>query len=260
MVSIDYLQLEVHYFALGTAGSSCFLWYYNMPRSIECRAGTHFFTACQVKVPCNIETEVDWYWNPLNMPNKTLLITNSGSNGTRIKALPNAMCSSNASTPIIRLYILSLTGLNNSHAGYYWCQLRVVNYRGSNPVGELLPSNQCYVGVRDMAENCDYGEHTDTWMCAQKESVTAGSGYTQDIRPTLSVMLTLVSASPTVRIAIDSGPSDNSRDPFIEMSVTILEMVFLVVIVICMVIIAFLFCCLFRKHRRGREGKYKYNN
>lgn len=189
------------------------------------------------------------------MPNKTLLITNSGSNGTRIIALPNAMCSSNAST---RLYILSLTGLNYSHAGYYWCQLRVVNYRGSNPVGELLPSNQCYVGVRDMAENCDYGEHTDTWMCAQKELVTKDSGYNpQDIRPTLSVMLTIVSASSTVSIAIDSGLSDN---PFIKMSVTILEMMFLVAIVICMVIIALLFCCLFRKQRRGREGKYKYND
>lgn len=227
-----------------------------MPRSIECPAGTPFSTACQVKVPCSIETEVDWYWNPLNMPNKTLLITNSGSNGTRIRALHNAICSSNASIPITRLYTLSLTELSYSHAGYYWCQLRVVTYRGRNPVGELLPSNQCYVGARDMAENCDYGEHTDTWMCAQKESATDGGGYNaQNIRPTLSVMLTIVSASPTVSIAIDSGPSDNSRDPFITMSVTILEMVFLVTIVICLVIIALLFCCLFQKHRKRREGK-----
>lgn len=226
-----------------------------MPRSIECRAGRPFSTACQVKVPCSIETEVDWYWNPLYMPNKTLLIRNSGSNGTHIRALPYAICTSNSSTLITRLYTLIRTELNHNHAGYYWCQLRVVNYRGMNPVGELLPSNQCNVGVRDMTENCDYGEHTDTWMCAEKESVTAGSGYsTQNVRPTLSVMLTTVSVSPTISVAIDSGPSDNSRDPFITMSVTILEMVFLVAVVICLVIIALLFCCLFRKHRKRREG------
>lgn len=251
------------------ATDNCLLWYYNMPRSIECREGTRFSTGCQVKVPCDVETEVDWYWSPQNMPNTSLLITNSaGSNGALVRApMPsNAMCSLNG---LVLLYTLTLARLNNDHVGYYWCQLRVIG-SGTSHVGDLLPSSQCYVSIRNTTAKCDYGGHNNTWMCAQNQSMTTITATTttastdgetlHSVRPIPAVtqLSTLNSPQPTVDVNIDKGPSDKNRDPLVQMPVTVIEVVLLVVIMICAAIVALLMGCLIHKHRKGREGEYLY--
>ena len=232
------------------------MWYYDMPRSIECREGTHFSIPCQVRVSCDIKAEVDWYWNPLNKSNTTLLITDSSSNGTRVRALSlsQGTCNLSATEMIDHFYTLTLERLNYDHVGYYWCQLRVDN-SSAKSTGDLLPSNQCYVSVGDTVKNCEYREHYDRWMCAQKPSAPTG-GIEEDLHIIISPTQTTIQNSPLPTVTVDDkGPTDNGRDnPFSKMPVSIIEAAFLVTIIICTAIIVILICCLFHKYRKRRDS------
>ena len=226
------------------------MWYFSMPRSIECRVGTPFVLPCHVRVSCDIKVEIDLYCSPLDRPNTTLLITDSSSNGTHI----GAMCDPNATDTVDHLYTLTLERLNYDHVGYYWCQLRVDN-SSTKAMGEILPSNQCYVGVGDTVKDCVTGEHYDKWICAQSQSVSTLSDLEEgllNITPTHTAILN--SPLPTV------DNEDNSRDnPLNKVSVSIIEGAFLLTIIICTSIIVILMSCLFRKYKKKREsGKEKH--
>ena len=238
-----------------TDTENCFFWYYNMPPRIECREGIHFSTACQVRVPCGVDTAIDWYWSPVNSSNSTLPISDSDSNGVRVRALTTsrAVCNRNTSAVLQDLYTLTLARLNSEHAGYYWCQMKIVSSEISTVGYHLLPSNQCYVGVRDTTEECDYAENRDTWMCAVKEINKDFSEYSYSVGPS-RVATQSASPSPTVDVTAEGEPCDNDRGPSVMMSVTTTDIIFLVVIAMCVVIMVLLTACLICKHRKRREG------
>ena len=239
------------------------MWYYEMPHSIVCREGTHFSTACQVKVPCEVETEVDWYWSPLGRPDLTHLITDSNPSGARVRSssTPCHGLNSTSTRPYLHhFYTLTLTGLSSENAGYYWCQMRVVDEWGSASgdgaaVPDILPSNRCYVGIaaKDMREECEYDDHSDVWRCAQGQTPSGGCGSTarsELVTATQSTVSTM--PFPTV------NPAHISEDSLLyKMRVTVIEAALIVVVLICMLIIAVLIGCLTCKRRKTRKrGRY----
>lgn len=230
---------------------NCYLWYYTMPSSIICREGTRFSMACQVRVPCDVEPEVNWYWSPHNAPNVAHMVTNSDTGGVRIRALlsSKATCNLNGTTMLHHFYTLSLSELSEKNIGYYWCQLKVTNETNSAR-GDLLPSNKCYVGIADSVGECEYGNHTDTWICARNKTTRISDSFegVYTIEPTL--LETQHTPSPTI-----TPPKKNNENYLIRMKVTIIEVAFLCVTMTCVVIITLLICCLVRRRRKQREGK-----
>lgn len=245
------------------------MWYYSMPRSILCREGTHFSTACQVQVPCDIETEVDWYWSPLNKSNVTHLFNDSNSNGAHVRALisPKEMCGSfnittydgtviTTSASLQHLYTLTLTGLSSDNAGYYWCQLRVVDTQDSmSGVVErnLLPSNLCYVDINDTGKECEYGDHKDIWKCAENLTSSTVNSLKQMQSELVTATQFTVSTILSSPIQTVSLSTNNKNSPFFKLQVRVIEVAFIAVIVICMLIIAILIGCLVYKHRKRKR-------
>ena len=180
------------------------MWYYSMPRSIECRPGTPFVLPCHVRVSCDIKVKVDWYWSPLDRPNTTVLITDSSSDGTHIGAvsLSLKMCDPNATDTVDHLYMLTLERLNYDHVGYYWCQMRD-NNSSTKAIGDLLPSNQCYVSVGDTVKDCVTGEHYDMWICAQSQSVSTPSDFEEGLlNSTAKMIVSYVPRKISVRLPL----------------------------------------------------------
>ena len=138
-----------------------------MPESIVCQDGTYFSTACQVKAPCGVKTNVTWYWSPENKSNSSFVITDSSSARTRALHLQMDSCANN-SVMLYHFYTLTLAGLSSKNVGFYWCQLEIIDEKESNTaVSNLLPSDKCHIGVDDKLPGCEYGKHKDEWKCAQ---------------------------------------------------------------------------------------------
>ena len=227
-----------------------------MPQSIECRAGIHFSTGCGVKVPCGFETVVEWYWSPVHSPDSAIHITNSDSTKVRVLAASREMCKYDSTALLGDLYTLTISNLSNDHNGYYWCQMRVVE-SGYGIPGDLMPSNQCYVSTGTLPSICDYGSHKDQWMCAQKglENNTS-KDPSQSVEPT-QAMTSIVSTAalsnfprPTVDIPSEDEPCNIDNNRLTTMSVTVIEAVFLVIIVFCSVLVSFLLGCLIKRRRK----------
>ena len=269
----------------GTAKTECLLLYYTLPSSITCREGARLTIACHVEVACDIEAEVNWFWNPTNTSNFTHLIVNSDPSGVHLGATlsSKAICSLNSETVLYHIYTLSMARLSHEITGFYWCQLHVVDSGTRTVVGDILPSNKCYVDVADGISECDYTDHSDSLMCAQSSRLTS---IDSEKLPSISPMLTEMPASnlpsiqsalselpatmmPSINLPLTEMPATTSNSPspsstppinnrdnsLIELEATILEVIFLMAILICVATIVLLTGCLFRKYRRKREGK-----
>lgn len=231
-----------------------------MPQSIECRAGIHFSTGCGVKVPCGFETVVEWYWSPAYSPDSAIHITNTDSTKVRVLAASREMCKYDSATLLGDLYTLTISNLSNDHNGYYWCQMRVVE-SGYGIPGDLMPSNQCYVSTGSSPSICDYGSHKDQWMCAQtgveNETSDTFGNPSESVRPTRGVTNIISTAAlsnfphPTVGITGEDEPCNIDNNRLTTMSVTVIEAVFLVIIVFCSVLVSFLLGCLIKRRRKA---------
>ena len=224
-----------------------------MPTSIICREGTRFSTACQVRVPCDVDIKVNWYWSPHNTSNVAHVVTDSDPSGVRIRELlsSQATCNLNGTAMLHHFYTLSLSGLSENNIGYYWCQLKVINNDENFVKGDLLPSNKCYVGIADSGEDCEYGNHSDMWMCAHNQTSPLSDHFEDNM---YSIQSTLDETKHTPSPTVTPSKKDNENS-LIKMKVTIIEIAFLGVIVTCVAIIALLICCLVHRRRKEREGK-----
>ena len=246
-ISID----SYMFFSKDTA--NCSLWYYSMPESIVCRDGTHFSTACQVKAPCGVKTNVTWYWSPQDTSNSTYIIRDS--NNTRMRALHSQTDScTNNSVLLHHIYTLTLAGLSSKNAGFYWCQLEIAEEKESNAAARnLLPSDKCRVEVDDKLVGCEYGEHKDEWKCAQTLA-TVTNEDSEDVDAYGSrapeLLATVQRPSPTVTLHDTSG----RKTPPIKMQWTVMEVVLFVVVLLCVAIIVLLLVCVFIKRKRKRAG------
>ena len=227
------------------------MWYYGMPQRIICQEGTHFSTACQVKVPCGVKIDVVWYWSPENLSNATQIITDSSN--ARLRALHSqATTCTNNSVMLHHLYTLTLSGLTSENAGLYWCQLKTVRERESSAATRnLLPSDKCYIGVEDTLTGCEYGKHTDDWRCAQNQTSSIAGGDSEESfysKEPLPELLVTFKPSPTLE------PLNDKDTPTVNMNMTIMEIVLFALVLLCISVIVLMLVCLISRRRRRRAG------
>ena len=253
---------------IATDSGRCFYWYHNIPESIECKTGTYFSIVCGVRVPCGAEADVDWYWSPVKDPNVTFLIENSHSLRSQVRTVQTSrvICTTNSSILLNDMHTLTLASLSSEHTGYYWCQMKVTSSsKEKTSPGNLLPSNQCYVSVANTNEDCNFKMHSRQWMCAQKNHISMPNNKNSYSHSLKSMKITNEIIPTTVGLntkSIYSTPSHSSSadnlsdDTLINMSVTIVEIIFLLVIVVFSVIVAFLVGCLVKCRRRAKGNNY----
>lgn len=229
-----------------------------MPESIVCQEDTHFSAACQIYAPCGVEVDVVWYWSPENETNSSYLITDSPNARTRSLSLPTASCDNNSAS---HFYTLTLAKLSRKNAGYYWCQLKILN-EGSS-VKNLLPSNKCYVGINNTVSSCEYGEHKGGLRCAQSQESLIDNEDSDEITYSQKTNLEVTVESPT-STSLPRNPTltpaqlteNKQARPQIRMHFTEMEVVLLALVLLCIAIITVLLVCLLWQCRRRRSGKY----